>query len=535
MDLTRYKELFIEQAQNHLEEMGSALVALERDPAGEGANDAVAVLFRMVHSIKGMAASLGFDAISAFAHRVEDWLDPVRDGAPLDSSKLDLLDDAIGEFERMLAGVSRDGSPPPPGDGWEARLARQPGPTESAEPAPVRNVIESGAPPIPASVSVAAEKLDRFLASVGELIQHEARIEVLHRASPVWDGHRELGDELERMAHTVRELRRRCLEVRTTPLRGRLGRLPRVAARLARDLGKQLELEISGAEVEADRSLLDAIEEPLLHLLRNAIDHGIETPAEREAQGKDPTGRIWLRAARAGSRLHLTLEDDGRGIDVDAIRARAIERGLLPREVAEDLPPARVFDLVFEAGLSSRERPGAVSGRGVGRDAVRRAIEAQRGTVAVLSRAGRGTRCEIDLPLMVALQRVLVLEIGGEAVALPSASVESVLAVREGSLERSGDEAFFVFKQESTPVIDLGPRVGLGAPAEEGDAALVFLESRGLRVGLRVDAVVSDREVFVRRVPAVLEPIGLLAGVAIPPSGIPVFLLDPGALIGEPS
>ncbi len=511
------------------------MIALERDPGGQEATDAIAVLFRMVHSIKGTAASLGFDAISTFAHRLEDWLDPVRDGAPLDCAKLDLLDDAIGEFERMLAGVSRDGSPPPAGDGWEARLVRDPGPIMSSEPATAQEATESDAPAISASVSVAAEKLDRFLASVGELMQHQSRFEGLHRASPVWDGHRELGDELERMAHAVRELRRRCLEIRTTPLRGRLGRLPRVAARLARDLGKQLELEISGAEVEVDRSLLDALEEPLLHLLRNAVDHGIETPEEREAQGKDPTGRIRVRAARAGSRLRLTLEDDGRGIDVDAIRARAVERGLLPEEVAEDLPPARVFELVFEAGLSSRERAGSVSGRGVGLDAVRRAIEAQRGTVALLSRAGQGTRCEIDLPLMVALQRVLVLEIRGEVVALPSTSVESVVAVCEGTLERSGDEAFFVFKDEPIPVIDLGPRVGLSAPAADADSALVFVESRGLRVGLRVDAVIADREVFVRRVPAVLEPIGLLAGVAILPSGIPVFLLDPGALIGEPA
>ena len=189
--------------------------------------------------------------------------------------------------------------------------------------------------------------------------------------------------------------------------------------------------------------------------------------------------------------------------------------------------------LIFEAGLSCRDDVGSVSGRGVGLDAARRAIEAGAGSIEVSSVAGTGSRCVIDLPLMVALQRVLVLEVGGEAVALPSASIASVVSAREGRLERSANEAFFVWKDEPIPVLDLALRVGVPSRVPDRDASLVVLENRGLRFGLRVDRVVADREVFVRGVPAALESVGGLAGVAILPEGVPTFLLDVAQLFGE--
>ncbi len=362
-------------------------------------------------------------------------------------------------------------------------------------------------------------------------MQRHARLETLHRASPLWELHAELGEELYGMERVVRELRRRALDIRTTPVRRVLERLPRVASELARALGKRVEVKLDGDEVEVDRAVLDHLDDALLHLVRNAVDHGVESLAKRTLAGKDPIASVRLSASRVGGRLHLRLEDDGAGIDVEGVRRRAVERGMLPEAVAEDLPPERIAELLFEPGMSTKDEVSEISGRGVGLDAVKHQIEALGGTISLHSRPGQGTVFEIDLPLMVALQRVLILEIGGERVALPVNRVESIVDVEDGAIEGVGGEAFFVWKDEPMPLLDLGRRV-LGAPAPEPPRGnVVVLETQGFRYGLRVDGVAADPEVFVREVPPVLSGLKLLAGVAILTDGEPVFLLEPSFLV----
>ncbi|MEE9281348.1 MAG: ATP-binding protein [Myxococcota bacterium] len=375
------------------------------------------------------------------------------------------------------------------------------------------------------------EVVDRFLASVGELMQRQARLEVLHRDAPAWELHREFREELDGMGNVVRELRRRALDIRTTSVRRLLQRLPRTASDLARELGKRVKVELAGEEVEVDRAILDHLDEPLLHLVRNAVDHGIEPPEERERKGKPPVGTIRLSAAQASGRLHVTVEEDGRGIDLEKVRQRAVERGLLAEMVAEDLSPERICELVFEPGISTRDEVTEVSGRGVGMDAVKRTVESLGGSVTLVNRPGAGTLTEIELPAMVALQRVLVLEVGNERVVLPVGQLQSVLSVAEAQVERAGIDAFFVFKDEPLPLLDLSEHIGLGPSPTRASANVLVFETRGFRFGLLIDRAVSDLEVFVREVPGPLAEIKALGGVAILPDGEPVFLLEPGSLV----
>jgi two-component system chemotaxis sensor kinase CheA len=386
-------------------------------------------------------------------------------------------------------------------------------------------------------VRVRTDAIDRFLAAVGEVMQRHSRLEALYRSIPLWHEHREFSDELDHMEHVVRELRRRALDVRTTPLRRTLERLPRVAMELGRELGRRVAVEVSGEEVEVDCAVLDHLDDPLLHLVRNAVDHGIESPAEREAAGKDPVGHLRVVATRVPGRVRIRIEEDGRGIDVERVRQRAIARGLLPEAVAEDLPADRVCEMIFEPGISTRDQVTEVSGRGVGLDAVRRALQALGGTISVESVEGRGTAFEIELPSIVALQQIMVLEVSGERVALPLAQVKSVLALDEGVVEGVGPDAFFVWREEPIPLLALGPRLGLPVAQPEGKGTVVVLEPRGFRLGLCVDRAQSQLEVFVREVPPALAPRKLLGGVAILPDGDPVFLLEVAALtlIGEGS
>ena len=364
-------------------------------------------------------------------------------------------------------------------------------------------------------------------------MQRQARLEGLHRASPLWELKAEFDEELEGMERVVRELRRRALDIRTTPVRRVLERLPRVAAELARALGKRVEVKLEGEEVEVDRAVLDHFDDALLHLVRNAVDHGIESPAKRALAGKDPVACISLQAERVGGRLHLRVEDDGAGVDVEGVRRRAVETGMLPEEVAEDLTAERVAELLFEPGMSTKEEVSAISGRGVGLDAVKSRIEALGGSISMFSEPGQGTAFAIELPSMVALQRVLVLEVGGERVALPVSRVESVHDVTEGAIEGVGGEAFFVRNDEPMPLLDLGPLLGRPETSDRKAGSVLVLETQGFRCGFRVDRVAADHEVFVRAVPPILAGLRPLAGVAVLNDGEPVFLLEAGVLVED--
>ncbi len=364
-------------------------------------------------------------------------------------------------------------------------------------------------------------------------MQRQARLEELYRASPIWELSSEFREELDGMERVVRELRRRALDIRTTPVRRLLERLPRVVAELAHVLDKRVEVQLAGDEVEVDRAVLDHLDDPLLHLVRNAVDHGIESPEARERAGKDPVGKIALSAACVRGRLHLRLQDDGAGIDVEGVRRRAVELGMLPEAVAEDLSTQGLAELLFEPRMSTKDEVSAISGRGVGLDAVKQKIEALGGTLCVSSEPGQGTCFEIDLPSMVALQRVLVLELGGERVALPASRVDSVLDVSEGAIEGTGGEAFFTWKDEPMPLLDLCQHV-MGRPCTAGQRGnVVVIETQGFRYGVLVDRVSVDQEVFVREVPGLLAGRNPLAGVAVLNDGEPVFLLEPGALVED--
>jgi len=361
-------------------------------------------------------------------------------------------------------------------------------------------------------------------------MQHQARLEDLQRALPYWDGKADFDEELEGMQRIVRDLRRRALDIRTTPVRRVLERLPRVAREIARSLGKQVRVEIAGEEVEADRAVLDHLDDPLLHLVRNALDHGLESPGERVAAGKDPMGTLRIHAAREGGRLALRLEDDGRGLDIEKVRARAVDRGM-PQEVAEDLPIERLGELLFDAGMSTRDEVSELSGRGVGLDAVRRSVEALGGSVCVAQPRGGGMAFELDLPSMVALQRVLILRIAEHRIALPVTRLDCVIDVRETEIERAGGEAFLVYQDEPIPLFDLAQHLGLPDRTDDATGNVVLLEARGLRLGLRVDRAQADQEVYVREVPQALAELKHLGGVAVLSDGVPIFLLELGTLL----
>lgn len=372
---------------------------------------------------------------------------------------------------------------------------------------------------------VRTESLDRFLSSVGEVILTSRQVRTIAeqegRASSA-----EFSAGFDRMDRVVGDLQRRALGLRTAPLLRVMDPLPRLAREIAMELGKSVEVELRGAELELDRSILDRLNDPLVHLVRNAVDHGLEAPDVRRDQGKPPSGRLEIDARREKDSIRISVTDDGRGIDLDSVRARAVAAGLLHADLAEDLPPQEIASLVFRPGLSTAQRVSDISGRGVGMDAVKATIESLGGRVELHSRPGLGTTTSLVVPVTAAVQRVLLMGLGEETIAVPIAKVERIVEVDASAIEQAGRESFVLIDDEPVLVLDLAVQLGMETGATPRMAPLVLAEIRGQRVGLRVERLAGQEEIYVKPVPRLLACARALAGLTVLGDGNPVFLLD---------
>jgi two-component system chemotaxis sensor kinase CheA len=539
VDLAKYRAIFVEEAAENFAEMSRALLALEKNPADAESIDTV---FRAAHSVKGMAASLDYAPITELAHRLEDRMQGVRSrGRVAAGDEIALLFRGLEAMEAMVADVKQSADVRPADASLLAALRAEPGaaaparvPTpEAVAPAVAKPAPPAAAPaPIPpvapsTTVRVQAGVLDRFLSTVGEVILCTSQVRTA-ASSDVRSGHFEEG--LDRMERVVGELQRRALDLRTTPLLRIVEPLPRAAREVARRSGKQVDVQITGSELELDRSILDRLSDPLVHLVRNAVDHGIEAPAERVARGKPEMGRVSIDARRDRGHVCIEVRDDGGGIDLDRLRARAVEMGTLHADLPADLTPAQAAALLFQPGLSTAAAVTEVSGRGVGMDAVRTTVEALGGSVEIETQRGRGTTTRLRVPVTAAVQRVLLVSVSGETLALPIAKVERILELPASAIERSGSDAFATLGDELVPVLDLARHVALPAEPSGGAQSLVLAEVRGERVALSAARVLGQQQIYVKPVPELLAGVRALAGFTILGDGRPVFLLDPNQI-----
>ncbi len=565
MDLAKYRTIFIEESTEHFAEISRALLDLEKDPECE---EAIDLVFRMAHSIKGMAASLGYDSITEVAHKLEDRMEIVREAGRIGpAEELSVLFRGLTALESMVTAVRETETAPPADPALLADLAASPGASEAkkktaeaseggpaeieAEPDPVapaevaapadetesvsadtaKKANENPAaadletPRPPPTVRVNTSTLDRFLSTVGEVILNTSQVRTVSESEP----HQNTGlaEGLDRMERVVGELQRRALELRTTPLLRILEPLPRAARDVAERAGVRVEVALRGAELELDRSILDRLSDPLVHLLRNAVDHGIEPPDERIAAGKPSVGRLVVEARREKDSIRISISDDGAGIDLEAVRRRAAESGLVHPDLAADLTPGQVAALVFEAGISTADSVSEISGRGVGMDAVRATLESLGGSVEIATERGRGTTTTLVVPITAAVQRVLLLGVGSETVAIPISKVERIEECETKAIERSGADAFVLLDDELVPVLDLAARIAQPS-AEPGPLThLVLTEVRGERVALSVERVAGQQQIYVKPLPDLLRGTRALSGLTILGDGRPIFLLDP--------
>ncbi len=498
-------EIFRDEANERLDRIVDTLLAVESSRAGA---DAVDELFRDAHTIKGAAGMLGLDDVRALAHAFEDVLAVIRADGEFPPELVDPLLRAADTLRRQVAGDAESGA-----DLLEELSVRRSQLTSSdatpASPA-APTTPSSGASAERRNIRVPAEKLDQLLDLVGETVLHRRRLDYVlgerksGRVDPV-------GDELDAGDRLLDELKDAAVGMRTLPLATITGPLPRALRDIAAAEGRDVELEVRGTETELDRVILEGLSDPLVHLLRNAVAHGVETPKERAKAGKPPTGRIELSAEQRGATVIVTVSDDGRGVSPELL-ARAEREGSLA-------------DVLTRAGFSTAEEVTDLAGRGVGLGAVKHHVETFGGSLEVTSEPGVGTSVRLQLPLTLALLEVLLFERGGQVFALPLPAVEEVVAVSE-TLSLTGRPSLDL-RGHAVPLSDLADVLGAAAPALPPRPPAIVLLGGGRRVALLCDRLHGEEEVVVKSLGPLLASVRGYLGAAILGDGRIALILDP--------
>ncbi len=635
METSRYAELFLTESREHLSAINHALLEMERSG---GTAETVGALFRAVHTVKGMSATMGYTEVADLSHVLETLLERVRRGdLTITSGVMDAMFKAADTLEAAIeaavaggAGVkvakiierlralSGDAPSPPTAKAPKARAKRVshalgvvvrvaiadgaplPGvravlvlqkartlgevagitPDESAfgeeafdgvfeftvvtaaPPAEIERVLRSAgdvgtvhlgtdATPAPGAsarqtvalqaigdeatgvqkqrhVRIDLRRLDSLMNLIGELVITRGRLSELGREI----GHPALDEALAQASRLITDLQDEIMTCRMVPVWQVFDRFPRMVRDAARLLGKDVTLEIEGKEIELDRSMLDEIGDPIVHLLRNAVDHGIEVPAERTAGGKPPMGRLTLSAARDRANVLIRVSDDGRGIDRNKVLRKARESGLVEASAAE-LSDDELMRLISRPGFSTADAVTEISGRGVGIDAVQNRVRALGGSLDIRTAPGRGTTVTARLPLTLAIMRALLAKVADEVYAIPMAHVRETISLDAVTLSTLQGKPVLVLRDVVMPLVRLRDVVGLPAlgdrvGAEAEQAVVVELADR--EVAVVVDELPGQQEIVVKQFDGVRGGLTLFTGATILGDGAPALIVDVGSL-----
>ena len=519
---------FVAETREMLAAIEGELVAWEADPADRTRLDAI---FRFVHTVKGNCGFFDFPRLEQLSHAAESALAEVRAGrrAPgkqLVSAVLAVIDRIVelmsaieaGEplpaegDQRLIAALEPDGEDE---DIQADTAAENPGGRRSLGPA------ASGR-----SIRLPVSLLDRLMSGISDMVL--ARNDLARRLreagnQPTIDG------PFERLSAILDDVREGVTRMRMQRIEHLYNALPRLVRDLGSELGKQVMLDLQGGEVELDREMIEVLRDPLTHIIRNAIDHGIEPPSQRLASGKREIGLLTVSARQAGNRILVAVSDDGRGLDLARICTKAVAHGIGSKEEIEALSHEQQLALIFEPGLSTAETVSEISGRGVGMDVVRANLEKVGGAIRVESEAGEGTRFVLELPLTLSIIAGLTLECGGCRYALPRSYIEEIARGRSSAMtiEWLGETSFVTYRGQRVPAISLARVLGLAELHDPQAGVFVFIRlASGDLFALVVDRVLDNEDLVVKPLAPAVMAAGIYAGSTLLDDGNPILLLD---------
>lgn len=374
------------------------------------------------------------------------------------------------------------------------------------------------------TVRVDIKKLDNLMNMVGELLINKTRLEGLNIQSDVYQ------DIIQQLDRVTQDLHHIVMQIRMVPIGGIFNRFPRMVRDLSKELDKEIDLIIEGADTELDRSLIDELGDPLMHILRNSIDHGIERPEIRKQKGKSPEGTILLRAYQKGSEIIIEVEDDGAGIDTDVIVEKAIERGIVTPDEARQMEERDRLNLIFQPGFSTSEQVTDISGRGVGMDVVRSVVEALDGQVYLESELDVGTRFTISLPLTLAITQALMVVINDEVYAIPLGSISETLLISPDEIMQVRGQEVILLRENTIPLVEASRQLNLpveyGRYRENEEIPVVIIKSAERQIGLIVDELLNQQEIVIKSLGKYLVNIKNISGATIVGDGDVALILD---------
>jgi two-component system chemotaxis sensor kinase CheA len=566
---------FLTETNESLDTVDVELVRFEREPDNAKILDNI---FRLVHTIKGTCGFLGLPRLEALAHAAETLMGKFRDGTmPANAEAVTLILATIDRIKQILDALEREqtepqggdldlidslhriakeGTTPPPNVGTltpqvlerplrpgevpldelerafretevEPIKLKQPAPSAADENA---SDEKGDARVASQSIRVTVENLEHLMTMVSELVlTRNQLLEIVRRHEDS-----EFKGPLQRLSNVTAELQEGVMKTRMQPIGNAWQKLPRIVRDLANELGKHIELEMQGADTELDRQVLDMIKDPLTHMVRNSADHGLETPAERRAAGKPEKGTIRLSAYHQGGHIVIEIADDGRGLNSERIKAKAVAQGLATEADVEKLTEAQVQKFIFAPGFSTAAKVTNISGRGVGMDVVRSNIDQIGGTIDVKSISGVGLTFTIKIPLTLAIVSALIVEVCGDRFAIPQLSVVELVRARQNSdarIERIKDTAVLRLRDKLLPLASMKNLLGMddgGIDTERG--YIVVVQVGNLTFGACVDSVFHTEEIVVKPMSSKLRHISMFSGNTILGDGSVIMIIDPNGI-----
>ena len=550
---------FIVETRELLESLDQDLISLEQSPAGEGSNEIVNAIFRGMHTIKGASGFLGFKQLVELAHEGETLLNRLRQGKQsvtphvidviLDVAdtikllieKVENKDDeeiAITALIEKVRAAQEEGAslkgektgPSPSQDKVEQKAVETPDPVRESAP---DQAVKKGK--IEQTIRVDTQRLDDVMNLVGELVLERNRLLNLVKGL---DEKYEDNDEISSLSANgsrinllTSDLQMAVMRTRMQPVKKVFSKFPRMVRDLARSRNKEIELVMEGEETELDKSVIEEIGDPLVHLIRNAADHGIGTPEERKKAGKKEGGTIKLSAYHEGEQIVIEIADDGKGIDSEKIKSKAVDKGVISEAEAERLSEKEALNLIFAPGFSTAEKVTDISGRGVGMDVVKTNIAKLNGLIDIETEIGKGSRFILKIPLTVAIIETLMVGVGGETFAIPLSSVIETIRVSWEEVQTINNKEVIPLRDRVLPIMRLSDEFDIPVMEFENRLYVVVIGLAEKRIGILVEDLFGQEEVLIKPLGDYLSDNEGVSGATITGDGKVVLILDVNSLI----
>lgn len=545
MDMSQFRDLFIAETNEYLQGLNQALLQLARRPEeSEPLNE----IFRLAHTLKGMSATMGYTKITELTHEMENVLDRLRKGeTTITSETIDLLFECFDLLELLVEEVT---------SGEEKRVDLLPilsklraivieekeGVTKETPEKKVEVAVPGIAPELVPrkkklpTVRVKVQYLDSLMNLVGELVIVKARLNQLASETPNVKEREEFVYALRQFDRVGTNLQEEILKTRMAPLGLIFERFPRILHDLTQRKGYEVNMEIYGSEIEVDRAIIEQLSDCLIHILRNALDHGIEPPEERKKAGKSPVGTVKFLAYREASQVVIEVIDDGRGMDPQVIRQTAIEKGLINPEEGYRLSDEEALMLATYPQFSTAKEVTDISGRGVGLDVVKTRIESFNGKMEIKSKIGEGCRFILKLPLTLVVIRALLVKVGNEIYALPVANIRSIAVIRPEEIKTIENQEVIILRKEVIPLLKLSETFRSSVVTNgqgNGSIYVIIVEAAGRKKGLTVSSLVGHEEVVIKSLTGLVKNSYGFSGATILGDGRVVLIIDVLSLLSS--